>query len=76
MIEWIKGHWLPVVGTITSLVGAAYVPYVRTVVVKGVKALLSEAFLKELFVSLAQKYVESTKTKLDDVWLTQLKKKL
>ena len=75
-MEWIKDHWLPVVGTIASLVGAAYVPFVRTFVVKGAKALLSEAFLKEMFISLAQKYVSSTKTKLDDVWLAQLRKKL
>ena len=76
MIEWITDHWLPVAGTIASLVGAAYVPYVRTMIVKGAQALMSEVFLKELFVSLAQKYVRSTKTKLDDVWLAQLKKKL
>ena len=75
-MEWIKDHWLPVVGTIASLVGAAYVPFVRTMVVKGVRALMSEAFLKEMFMTLAQKYVSSTKTKLDDVWLAQLRKKL
>ena len=75
-MEWLKDHWLPVVGTIASLVGAAYVPFVRTMVVKGVRALMSEAFLKEMFMTLAQKYVSSTKTKLDDVWLAQLRKKL
>ena len=67
---------MPIIGTVASLVGAAYVPFVRTFVVKGVKALLSEAFLKEMFMSLAEKYTQSTKTKLDDVWLAQLKKKL
>ena len=75
-MEWIKDHWMLIAGTIASLAGAAYVPFIRTIVVKGLKALLSEAFLKEMFISLAEKYVKSTKTKLDDVWLTQLKKKL
>jgi len=32
--------------------------------------------LKEMFISLADKYVKSTKTKLDDAWLGQLKKSL
>ena len=50
--------------------------FVRTMIVKGAKALMSEAFLKEMFMSLASKYVASTKTKLDDVWLAQLKKNL
>ena len=75
-MKWIANHWLPIVGTIASIIGAAYIPFVRTIVVKGFKSLLSEAFLKEMFLSLAQKYVASTKTKLDDVWLSQLRKKL
>jgi hypothetical protein len=37
---------------------------------------MSEAFLKEMFIGLAEKYVASTKTKLDDVWLAQLKKNM
>ena len=75
-MKWIANNWLPIVGTIASLIGAAYIPIIRTIVVKGFKSLLSEAFLKQMFLSLADKYVASTKTKLDDVWLAQLKKKL
>ena len=43
---------------------------------RGIGRGLSEAFLKELFLYLADKYVASTKNKLDDAWLKQLKKKL
>ena len=75
-MKWIANNWLPIVGTIASLVGAAYIPFVRTIVVKGFKSIFSEAFLKEMFLTLAEKYVASTKTKLDDVWLAQLRKKL
>ena len=51
-------------------------PFVRTFIFKGAKALMSEAFLKEAFLGLAEKYVKSTKTKLDDAWYYQLKKSM
>jgi len=76
ILGFIKDNWLVVGGTIGVLVGSAYVPFVRTLVFKGAKALMSEAFLKEAFLGLAEKYVKSTKTKLDDVWFKQLKKSM
>ena len=75
-MDFLKDNWQAVAGTVVALGGAAYVPFVRGVLVKGVKVCLSEAFLKEMFISLADKYVKSTKTKLDDAWLGQLKKSL
>ena len=75
-MEWISNNWQSVVGVSVALAGMAYVPFVRIILFKGAKALLSEAFLKEMFISLAEKYVKSTKTKLDDVWFAQLKKSL
>jgi|TARA_R100001244_G_scaffold131740_2_gene105626 hypothetical protein len=73
---WIKDNWSTAGGTIVMLVGAGYVPFIRSLLFKGLKALMSEAFLKEMFIGLAEKYVASTKTKLDDVWLAQLKKNM
>jgi len=35
---------------------------------------MSEAFLKALFFNLAEKYVASTSTRLDDKFLSELKK--
>jgi Tfp pilus assembly protein PilE len=75
-MEWLSNNWQSVVGTLAAIVGMAYVPFVRMVLFKGAKALMSESFLKEMFISLAEKYVKSTKTKLDDVWFAQLKKSL
>ena len=75
-MSWIADYWMPIVGVGASLLGAAYVPFIRVFIFKGIKALLTEAFLKEMFLSLAEKYVKSTKNKLDDVWFNQLKKKL
>jgi len=72
----VKDNWMVVGGTVGVLVGSAYIPFVRTMVFKGAKALMSEAFLKEAFLGLAEKYVKSTKTKLDDVWYLQLKKSM
>ena len=75
-MEFFKDNWQAVLGTIMALGGIAYIPFCRSILVKGMKACLSEAFLKEMFLSLAEKYVKSTKTKLDDVWFGQLKKNL
>ena len=76
IVDLIKNNWMVVGGTVGILVGSAYVPFVRTMVFKGAKALMSEAFLKEAFLGLAEKYVQSTKTKLDDAWFKQLKKSM
>ncbi len=75
-MEWLTSNWQTVVGTLLALAGMAYVPFVRMLIFKGAKALLSEAFLKEMFIALAEKYVKSTATSLDDVWFAQLKKSL
>lgn len=75
-MEFLAANWKTILGTLVALGGAAYIPFVRSWIVKGTKAFLSEAFLKELFLSLAEKYVKSTKTKLDDVWLGELKKRI
>ena len=75
-MDLLKDNWQVVLGTVVALGGAAYIPFVRGLLVKGAKVCLSEAFLKEMFLSLADKYVKSTKTKLDDAWFGQLKKKL
>jgi hypothetical protein len=76
VISIVKDNWAVVAGTLGVLVGSAYVPFVRGFIFKGAKVLMSEAFLKEAFLGLAEKYVASTKTKLDDVWFKQLKKSL
>ena len=73
-MEFLKDNWQAVAGTVVALGGVAYIPFFRGVLVRGIKVCLSEAFLKEMFLSLADKYVKSTKTKLDDAWLGQLKK--
>jgi hypothetical protein len=76
ILEFAKGNWMVVAGTLGAMVGAAYVPYVRTLVFKGVKVLMTEAFLEEVFLGLAKRYVQSTDTKLDDIWYAQLEKSM
>jgi hypothetical protein len=73
-MELIKEYLPYVGGTIITIIGLGWLPFTRLILVKGIKVLLSEAFLKALFFDLAQKYVDSTKTKLDDKFLAQLKK--
>jgi len=74
MLEWIKEYLPWIGGTIVSVVGLGWMPFTRALVMKGIKVLMSEAFLKALFFDLAGKYVASTDTKLDDKFLKQLEK--
>jgi len=74
MLEWIKEYLPWIGGTIVSVVGLGWMPFTRALVLKGLKVLMSEAFLKALFFDLAGKYVASTDTKLDDKFLKQLEK--
>jgi hypothetical protein len=73
-MEWIQNHWQAIVGTIAGLVGLGWLPFTRVIIMKGIKVLLSETFLQALFFDLAEKYVASTKTTLDDKFLKALKK--
>ena len=76
ILNWVKDHWMVMGGTLGVLVGSVYIPFVRTIIFKGINVLASEAFLKEVFIGHAEKYTKSTDTKLDDVWLNQLKKSM
>ena len=68
-------EYLPWVGgTLVTIVGLGWIPFTRVLIFKCVKVLMSEVFLKALFFDLAEKYVKSTDTKLDDAFLTQLEK--
>jgi len=53
-----------------------WIPGLRTIMVLALKTLVSEAVLKKIFLEIAQKLVDSTKTKVDDTWLEEIKKKL
>jgi hypothetical protein len=56
--------------------GGFYIPGLRSLWTAALKTLLSEKVLARLFVSVAETLVKSTKNKLDDVWLEELKKSL
>lgn len=74
--EWAKESWLVIVGTIGAVFAALWIPGLRTLVVLGLKTLVSERVLKAVFIALAEKLVKSTTTTVDDIWLAELKKKM
>lgn len=76
MIEWIQSNWTSVVGGVAVVGGALYIPFVRGLVLTGVKTMVSEKVLKKIAVQMVGKLVESTKNKLDDVWFAEFKKKV
>ena len=51
-----------------------YIPFVRGMAIKGLKAMISEAVLKKAAVTMVEGLVKSTKNKLDDVWFAEFKK--
>lgn len=75
-LVWLQDSWKTIVGVILVMFGAFWVPGLRTIMVLGLKTLVSEKVLKSIFIMLAEKLVASTKTKIDDIWLAELKKKL
>ena len=76
MIEWIQSNWTSVVGAVAVAGGALYIPFVRGLVLTGVKTMVSEKVLKKIAVQMVGKLVKSTKNKLDDVWFAEFKKKV
>ena len=76
IMVYLQDSWKTIVGVALIMFGAFWVPGLRTLMVLGLKTLVSEAVLKKIFVALAEKLVASTKTKIDDIWLAELKKNL
>jgi len=75
-MEWIQSHWVSIVGTIAVIGGGLYIPFVRGLVLTGMKTMVSEAVLKKIAVQMVEKLVKSTKNKLDDVWFVEFKKQI
>ena len=76
MIEWIQSNWTSVVGGVAVVGGALYIPFVRGLVLTGVKTMVSEKVLKKIAVQMVGKLVKSTKNKLDDALWNKVKKVL
>ena len=73
-MEWIQSHWIGIVGTLAVIGGGLYIPFVRGLVVTGLKTVVSEAVLKKVAIQIIGKLVKSSKNKLDDVWFAEFKK--
>ena len=54
-MEWISNNWMTILGSLAGLVGLGWLPFTRALLFKGIKVLMSEAFLKALFFDLAKK---------------------
>ena len=76
MIEWIQSNWATIVGTVAVIGGGMYIPFVRGLVIMGLKTVISETVLKKIAIQIVEKLVKSTKNKLDDVWFAEFKKKV
>jgi hypothetical protein len=73
-MEWIQSHWVSVVGTLAVIGGGLYIPFVRGLVITGLKTVVSETVLKKVAIQIIGKLVKSSKNKLDDVWFSEFKK--
>jgi hypothetical protein len=73
-MEWIQSHWVSIVGTLAVIGGGLYIPFVRGLVITGLKTVISEAVLKKVAIQIIGKLVKSSKNKLDDVWFSEFKK--
>ena len=73
-MEWIQSHWVSIVGTLAVIGCGMYIPFVRGLVITGLKTVVSEAVLKKVAIQVVEKLVKSSKNKLDDIWFAQFKK--
>ena len=73
-MQWIQSHWVSIVGTLAVIGGGLYIPFVRGLVVTGLKTVISEAVLKKVAIQFVEKLVKSSKNKLDDIWFAEFKK--
>ena len=73
-MEWIQSHWVSIVGTLAVIGGGMYIPFVRRLVITGLKTVVSETVLKKVAIQIIGKLVKSSKNKLDDVWFAEFKK--
>ena len=73
-MEWIQGNWVSIVGAVAVVGGGLYIPFVRGLVITGLKTVVSEAVLKKVAIQIVGKLVKSSKNKLDDIWFEQFKK--
>ena len=76
MIEWIQSNWATIVGTVAVIGGGLYIPFVRGLVLTGIKTMISEAVVKKIAIQIIEKLVKSSKNKLDDIWFAEFKKKV
>lgn len=76
IMGYLQDSWKTMVGMLILVFGAFWVPGLRGLMMLAIKTLVSEKVLKSIFISIAEKLVASTKTKIDDIWLAELKKKI
>ena len=73
-MEWIQSNWVSIAGAVAVVGGGLYIPFVRGLVITGLKTVVSEAVLKKVAIQVVEKLVKSSKNKLDDIWFAQFKK--
>ena len=67
-MEWIQNNWVSIAGAVAVVGGGLYIPFVRGLVITGLKTVVSEAVLKKVAIQVVEKLVKSSKNKLDDIW--------
>ncbi len=75
VLDFVTGNW-QIFGLLMALVGGFYVPGLRMIWMAGLKSVLSEVVIQRVVIALLESLVKSTKNTLDDVWLSELKKRL
>ena len=76
MVEFLMSNWMIAVGVIALGVGSFYIPFLNKFIMVGFRSLLTEKVMTKMIIMLLEKTVKSSKNKLDDLWLAQMKKKL
>lgn len=73
-MEWISNNWQIIAGTIGAGVLGMYIPFTRSLIMAGVRALVTESVMKKAAIIAIGGLVKSTKNTLDDTWFSEFKK--
>ena len=72
-MDFIASNWEVIVATLLVSIGGVAIPGVRTFVMIGVRSVLTEKVLTALAISALEKAAKSSKNKVDDAFVAELK---
>ncbi len=73
MQDFFNNYWQYLLAVLL-MIGGFKVPFLQKLILLGLRAFMTEKVLSYVVLKFIEKLVQSTKTKLDDIWFAEFKK--